>query len=770
MLGALATVGCRPSTPPAIPEPVVYSPVIPLPVETLLGADSWTPPESIVVSLSDPASPELRQLGQLAADISRGAFNRPATVSARAEPSPRGVSLRIVAAVAASGESYHLQINSSGVEITAPAGAGIFYGLQTYRQLVDAEPRRPGSSAPIVHAVTINDAPRFSYRGLHLDVGRHFSSPEFVKRYIDLMARYKLNTFHWHLTEDQGWRIEILGYPRLTSVGACRRETLVEKKTEPYVGDGVPYCGFYTQNEIRDVVAYAQARYVTIIPEIEMPGHSKAVLAAYPELACTPGPFEVRTIWGVDDDILCPSEQTFTFVEDVLDEVTKLFPGRFVHIGGDEAPKKRWHESALAQGVMKREGLKDEHELQSYFIRRVEQMLIKRGRRLIGWDEILEGGLAPEATVMSWRGSGGGIAAARQGHDVIMSPNSHLYLDAYQGNAAFEPLAIGGLIPLERVYSFEPIPDSLTADQAKHVLGAQGNVWTEYLPTAKSIEYMAYPRAIALAEVTWSPRASRNWDSFFARLPYALRSLDQLGVNYRLPTVDGLDADGVTLDDHATIRLHSPIPGAEIRYTIDGTDPTLTSEVYHAPFDIPVTAAGVRVTARAFMSNGHATAPRSSMIRRTTYRDAERLKAADVMPGLTYSYYEASLRSVRAIDSLRPVRGGVVAAVSLRGDERPERFAVRLSGVVRVPATAIYTFGLTSDDGSSLSIGDLVVVDNDGFHGAEERTGMIALRAGYHPLTIRLFQGGGGASLALRYRAGDGAWSPVTADWLGHQK
>jgi hexosaminidase len=322
-------------------------------------------------------------------------------------------------------EQYLLDVTPQSVTISAAGHAGLFYGLQTLWQLLPAD----GASPRVLPAVRIEDVPRFGYRGMHLDVGRHFFPVEFVKRYIDLMAMYKMNTFHWHLTEDQGWRIAIDKYPRLAEVGGCRKETILEKNFDPYVGDGIPYCGFYTKDEVRDVVAHARSRYVTVIPEIEMPGHSLAALAAYPEYGCTPGPFEVATTWGIHEDIYCPTAETFAFLEDVLTEVMELFPSRYIHIGGDEAPKARWEQSAIAQEIIRREGLADEHELQSYFVSRIEQFLLQHGRRLIGWDEILEGGLAPEATVMSWRGTVGGIEAAKHGHDVIMTPYSHVYFD-----------------------------------------------------------------------------------------------------------------------------------------------------------------------------------------------------------------------------------------------------------------------------------------------------------------------------------------------------
>lgn len=425
-------------------------------------------------------------------------------------------------------EAYVLDVTPERAVLRARTERGLHYGAQTVRQLVDGAGRLP--------AVRIEDAPRFRYRGLHLDVGRHFFPVAFIKKYLDVMAAFKLNTFHWHLTEDQGWRLEIRKYPKLTEVGAWRKETIVgHARKGPKGYDGTPHGGFYTQAEAREIVAYAKARAITVLPEIELPGHSLAALASYPELACTPGPFEVRTTWGISEEVMCPSERTFAFLEDVLREVMDIFPGEYLHIGGDEAPKTRWRESAVAQEVIQREGLADEDELQSWFIRRIERFLNANGRRLVGWDEILEGGLAPHATVMSWRGTKGGIAAAQQGHDVVMCPQEDLYFDHYQADPEREPLAIGGLTTLEETYRYEPIPPELTADEAAHVIGAQGCVWTEYMPTPQHVGYMAYPRALALAELAWSPREARDWDGFRARLPAALALLDRLGVGYRRP-------------------------------------------------------------------------------------------------------------------------------------------------------------------------------------------------------------------------------------------
>ncbi|MEM9822428.1 MAG: beta-N-acetylhexosaminidase, partial [Bacteroidota bacterium] len=402
-------------------------------------------------------------------------------------------------------EAYELQVDPYEIIIRSKDARGAFYAVQSLLQLLAPEvlEKKPAASSHFrIPALKIKDAPRFVYRGMHLDVARHFFSVAEVKKYIDLLAFHKMNYFHWHLTEDQGWRIEIKKYPKLSTISAFRDGTLVgHYNDQPHQFDGKRYGGFYSQEEVRAIVKYAQDRFITIIPEIEMPGHSQAVLAAYPELACAPGPYEVWQKWGISDNVYCPTEATFTFLENVLTEVIDLFPGPYIHIGGDECPKRAWEESAFCQKLIRQKGLKDEAGLQSYFINRIEQFINTKGRQMIGWDEILEGGLAPNATVMSWRGVSGGIEAARSGHDVIMSPTTHCYFDYYQSDHVDEPLAIGGFIPLQKTYEYEPIPEGLDTAAAKHVLGAQGNVWTEYMPQFDQVEYMAFPRACAIAEL-----------------------------------------------------------------------------------------------------------------------------------------------------------------------------------------------------------------------------------------------------------------------------
>jgi hexosaminidase len=434
-------------------------------------------------------------------------------------------------------EGYELTVTEEKVSVRAASASGLFYGMQTLLQLLPPQIYQrdytlvPQNTEWTIPAVEIRDYPRFEYRGMHLDVGRHFFPVEFIKKYIDLMAMHKMNHFNWHLTEDQGWRIEIQQYPRLTEVGGWRDSTLVGHYGSD-IYDGKEYGGYYTQDEVREIVEYARQRHITVVPEIEMPGHASAALAAYPEFGCKQNKdYQVKTTWGIFEDIYCPSEQTFIFLENILVEILELFPGEYIHIGGDEAPKKPWEESELAQQVIEREGLADEEELQSYFITRIEEFLNANGRQIIGWDEILEGGLAPNATVMSWRGMEGGIEAAKQQHNVIMTPTSHAYLDYYQADAETEPLAIGGFTPLKEVYNFEPVPEELTVEESQYILGAQGNVWTEYMHTGDKVEYMAYPRASAIAEVTWSPKTKRNWTDFWRRIQTHFDRFDILNIN-----------------------------------------------------------------------------------------------------------------------------------------------------------------------------------------------------------------------------------------------
>lgn len=427
---------------------------------------------------------------------------------------------------------------------------------------------------------------------MHLDVARHFFSVDEVKRYIDLLAMHKLNVFHWHLTDDQGWRIEIKKYPKLTEVGSIRKHTMVEKNFDQY--DNTPYGGYYTQDQIRDIVNYAKERFITIIPEVDLPGHMVAALASYPSLGCTGGPYEVQGMWGVHPDVLCAGkEETYEFVTDVLSEVIELFPSRYIHIGGDECPKDRWKKCPLCQARIRKLGLKTDKEhtaeerLQSYFMTRVEKFLNENDRQIIGWDEILEGGAAPNATVMSWRGTDGGVQAAKLRHNVVMTPNTYLYFDYYQSeDTQAEPLAIGSYVPLERVYDFEPVPDTLDNDSKKYILGAQANLWTEYISDFKQVEYMLLPRLDALSEVQWTRPENKNWVNFLDRLQHNIQVYDLKGYNYG-KHIFGINPEYRIIPEKHCIEVTLRTQGdAPVYYTLDGTVPTEKSTRYTQPIEL----------------------------------------------------------------------------------------------------------------------------------------------------------------------------------------
>ncbi len=581
LLGAACTTAQKPAKLDIVPDPVEYS----------VSSGFYTLNANTTIAY--PAGqPDFELAAQyLAASLNPATgFQLVAKATSSKAPAKNSIFFEYNPKEVNNKEGYELEVNGSAVFITAASGAGAFYAVQTLRQLLPpeifaAQPQK-GISWNIPKC-EITDYPRFGYRGLHLDVSRHWFPVPFVKRYIDLLAAHKMNRFHWHLTDDQGWRIEIKKYPKLQQVAACRINTLVgHYSDEPRKFDNVPYCHTYKQEEVTEIVEYARRRFVTVVPEIEMPGHAMAALAAYPTLGCEGASYSAANYWGVFDDVFCAgNEEVFTFFENVMAEVCPLFPGEYIHVGGDECPKTRWKTCPKCQKRMKTEGLKDEHELQSYFIKRAEKILGKYNKKLIGWDEILEGGISPNATIMSWRGVEGGIAAARAGHDAIMTPGSHCYFDYYQSDPDQEPLAIGGLLTLDKVYSYKPIPAELTPQQAKHILGVQGNVWSEYIASPDYLEYMAYPRACALAEVAWSPTTTRNWDAFRRRLTRHFARLDAQKVNYAKSFFDIK-----TSFDNGVVTLECGDPTAQIRFTTDGSTPTSGSTVYTKPFKLDKTS------------------------------------------------------------------------------------------------------------------------------------------------------------------------------------
>lgn len=518
MLVTLAAVVAAAALPPAI---------VPRPVEVTARSGWFELEPGTAIVAKGSALPTARQL--------QAWLSAPTGFELPIKASGNGITLRLDGDKSLGVEGYRLEVAPGKVTVTANAEPGLFYGCQSLRQLFEPAVYRLGKSQNKnwqIPALTVKDQPRFKWRGLMIDSARHFVPKDAVLRFIDLMAVHKFNVLHFHLTDDQGWRVEIKKYPRLTEVGAWRKETVVGRNTPEY--DGIPHGGYYTQEDLREMVAYAADRHITIVPEIDMPGHMVAAIASYPQLG-DGKPAEVLTKWGVSSRVLNTSPHAVQFCKDVLTEILDIFPSRFVHVGGDECPKDQWKNDPTEQAKIKDLGLVDEHGLQSWFIRQMDSFLTAKGRRLIGWDEILEGGLAENAAVMSWRGTAGGITAAQQGHDVVMSPTSHMYLDYYQSRDPREPLAIGGFVPLEKVYSFEPVPTEIEPAQARHILGVQGNLWAEYIKTPRHLDYMAFPRACAVAEVGWSPLEGKDFQNFLTRLDRHLQRLAALGVNFRAP-------------------------------------------------------------------------------------------------------------------------------------------------------------------------------------------------------------------------------------------
>jgi hexosaminidase len=646
-------------------------------------------------------------------------------------------------------EGYNLTVAPGQINVSGK-NAGLFYGFQTLIQLFPSE---RGSVLQIPSA-KIADEPRYKYRGMHLDVGRHMFPLSFIKKYIDVLAQYKLNSFHWHLTEDQGWRIEIKKYPKLTQVGAFRAQTLIGNYHDrmPQWFDNTPYGGYYTQEEVKDIVAYAGSKFITVIPEIEMPGHSLAALAAYPQLGCgdNPGPYKTGEKWGIFEDVYCAGkESTFDFLEDVLTEVIALFPSTYIHIGGDECPKTRWHLCPYCQKRIRDNKLKNEAELQSYFIHRIEKFLNSKGRQIIGWDEILEGGLAPNATVMSWRGTEGGIAAAKQNHDVIMTPGPYVYFDHLQGKATQEPLGIGGYLPLQNVYSYEPTPSSLTPDQQKHILGVQANVWTEYMGTPEKVEYMLFPRIYALSEIAWTPPQQKNYTNFSEeRVPVHLARLDRSKTLYRVPTAIGAK-DTTMLGAEFSIPLKSPVKGAKIYYTIDGYTPGETDNLYDKPVKIYVPQDEDRILKTIVITPSG----KSSAFTTTILKNMSSLApvgTAGQQPGLKYYFVPGDFELTEQVDTAKATEKGITSEFNLtKFRSKARTYGLIFDGYINISEDGVYTFTTSSDDGSQIWIDDQLVVDNDKKHAAFELTSAVNLLKGLHKIRIRYFQGGGGSDLRV---------------------
>ncbi|MBW8684028.1 family 20 glycosylhydrolase [Chitinophaga rhizophila] len=679
-------------------------------------------------------------------------FKLPVSPATKGTPKSLPV-IKIVEAPTGKKEGYILEVNTGRVYMQGDA-PGLFYGLQTLLQLfpvnkhfkaaTDSVTQKPFNGSLHLPGVKIQDYPRFAYRGMMLDVSRHFFPPAAIRQFIDMMALYKFNRFHWHLTDDQGWRIEIKKYPRLQEIASTRKETIVGHHRRSNTYDGKPYGGYYTQEEVRDIVKYAADRNITIIPEIEMPGHSQAVLAAYPSFGNTKGPYEVRTTWGISKDVLNPvNDSVFVFLQDVLTEVIDLFPSKYIHIGGDECLKDRWKESAEVQRMIRRLGLKDEHDLQSYFIQRMEKFVNSKGRSIIGWDEILEGGLAPKATVMSWRGEEGGIAAAKQKHDVIMTPNTYLYFDYTQGQPATEPLNAAAYLPLQTVYNYEPLPRSLTPAEQRYIKGVQGNIWTEFIPDQPMLDYMLWPRALALSEIAWAQPSKKNYDRFLQKLPLELARMDYTGVNFRIPEPAGLESKVVT-STTATVTLKPPVKGSMIYYTIDGSQPGVRSAPYTRAFTIHVPENGTAtVNCIVVLPNGRISPMYSATYVHKPFLPAIATKQGN--KGIRFSLVKTPPSSARQLTETGDSTG-LLPAIDIRPLPVKE-FGVTFTGLLKVPADDLYELHLNSDDGAIFYIDDQVVVDNDGQHDLQDRSGFIPLRKGLHRIKVQYFNTGSGAWL-----------------------
>jgi hexosaminidase len=654
-------------------------------------------------------------------------------------PGKRGTKNVIIArhdSLVAGDEAYRLLVRNDSIIIDASGDAGLFYSFQTLMQLIFPSQNEAGGVISLP-CVSISDTPQYAYRGMHLDVSRHFFPKEFIFKMLDAMAMHKLNTFHWHLTDDQGWRIEIKKYPGLSETAAWRDETLIGHGSEtPWVYDGMRYGGYYTQDDVREVVAYAGKLHINVLPEIEMPGHAVAALRAYPGLSCTGGPTPSFNRWGVSEEVFCAGkEETFEFLTGVLDEVAGLFPYEYIHIGGDECPKVRWKECDLCQKRIADNNLKDEHELQSYFIKRIEAFLSSKGKKIIGWDEILDGGIAESAAVMSWRGHAGGIQAANMGHDVVMTPHSFVYLDYYQSEYN-EPLAIGGMLDMQKVYSIDIMPSDIDEDKRKHIIGAQANVWTEYMADEKHVEYMVFPRLAALAEALWTPRASLDYDDFTTRMNEQYARYDAMDISYRVPSPEGFGPVNLSAEKSVTVELSNGISGSKIFYTLDGGEPGERSDLYTGPLTLDLSEER-QMKAVTVMPGGRKSAVMSGLFRQADFKEAH--KPETVIQGIRFGLYKG------IFDSALDIRGradtaGTVETIRIPAGAPAENFGLIMEGYLSVPEEGIYTFFTGSDDGVLLYIDDELIVDGDKLHHGITNEGPAAMKAGLHRISVRYFQ------------------------------
>lgn len=673
-------------------------------------------------------------------------------------------------------EGYTIETVDKKVVISAATKKGVFYGIQSFLQLVPTN--NQGSFT--VPNLKIVDSPRFSWRASHLDVCRHFYPISFVKRYIDFLAMHKFNKFHWHLTEDQGWRVQIDKYPRLTEVGAWRKinnimdyqskvipETAEEIKARLIaqgsykVVDGQAfYGGFYTKEQLKQVVEYAKSRHIEVIPEIEMPGHTQAVMAAYPHLACEGAPesFDVWTRFGVSRNVFCAGkEETFTFLENVLDEVFEVFPSKIIHIGGDECPKANWKECIDCQVRIKSNNLHNEHELQSYFIKRMQKYINSKGRKIVGWSEILEGGLAKGATVMSWLGTGAGIQAAKLGNDAIMTPFGQTYYNMKEDPTGQGPGHSSSYLPIKNVYGFEPVPADLDSAIAKRIIGYQPCLWTEYVPTTKDVEFLTFPRLAASAEVAWTSRENRDFEDFSDRLKSHYAHLDTMGIHYFVnpPTLPG---KRVVLTDEKPVKISTDFPGGVIRYTMDGSEPTENSPVYTKPLNI---TEKTTLRAKTFAPNGLASSINQTVFELTGLNQVDK---AGINSGLAYTLYKIK-EAKPSLENAQFIRKGNCGGFTMPTGVGGDMFAIKLEGIIEIKESANYTIYALADDSIKISIGGALVINNT--QANKEETGTIQLEKGFYTIEAEFFEYGGAERFSVAMSKDDSRDKrPVTAEML----
>lgn len=664
-------------------------------------------------------------------------------------------------------EAYHLEVSPEKIIIKASDAAGYFYGVQTIRQLLPSNIEKTANKEQkwVIPSIVVNDAPRFSWRGMHMDFSRHFFSIDEVKTFLDYMALYKLNTYHMHLTDDQGWRIEIKKYPLLTEKGAWRVESSHDKtcnelaKTDPsYIIDPQHYHerdgkrmygGFFTQEQIKEIIAYASERQIEVIPEIDMPGHFKSAIDNYPYLSCTGKPG-----WGKDfsTPACLGKESSYEFTKNILTEIAALFPSKYIHIGGDEVNIESWEECPLCQKAIKHNNLKNEHELQSFFNKDIEAFLKTKGKELMGWDEIVEGGLSKDATMMWWRNWAPKMRdiAANNGSDMIITPCFEYYFDAKHE-----------VTPFEKVYKYEPIPEGFTQAQSKHVLGIQANLWSEMIPNFKRLQYQAFPRMLAMAETAWSSKSNKNYEAFQERMGIQYDRLDALGIQYHIPSVTGFK-DKVGFLDKAIITLNPPLKGMDIYYTTDGSVPSKKSKKYTAPLEFTET-----ITLNTIAFRGDiASDTRAASIEKQSY-----LEPVTITPKKGLIKRWVGVKKFKVVDAIvLPKKASFtsVAAINLENYDVVAQLSMVFKGYFYAEEEGLFEFATKSDDGSLLYIGDQLVVDNGGNHSAIEKNGMVALKKGWHPLTVIFHEATGGGQLTVWYTAPNGEKKVLKGNTIAH--